>query len=168
MPAAFSIRPSRQADSDAVDELLNASYADLLQTSYDEDVLRLALPIITRSQTDLLTSGRYYLAETNDGSVIASGGWSVARPGTGETEPGLAHIRHFATHPDWTGNGAARRVFERCETDARNAGLNAFECYSTLNAEGFYRSLGFQRLRPMTVTLGNAVQFPSIVMHRPI
>jgi len=80
----------------------------------------------------------------------------------------LAHIRHFATHPDWTGRGAGRAIFERCEAEARAAGFTRFTCYSSRNGEPFYAALGFRRVREIEVPMGPELRFPSVLMVREI
>jgi GNAT superfamily N-acetyltransferase len=76
-----------------------------MKAGYDAFFLSAALPLMTRANPTLLQSGTYYLSETQDGTIIGCGGWTFERPGGGEVVPGLVHIRHFATHPDWIGRG---------------------------------------------------------------
>jgi hypothetical protein len=69
--------------------------------AYDDAVLAVALPLMTQANPMLLASGSYYLTITEESRTVACGGWTHERPGSGEIVPSLAHIRHFATHPDW-------------------------------------------------------------------
>jgi N-acetylglutamate synthase-like GNAT family acetyltransferase len=124
-----------------------------MASAYDEDDLLPALRVMTRANPVLLGSGRYYVAEALDGTIVGCGGWSHERPGTNEVEAGLAHIRHFGTHPDWTKQGIGRAIYRCCEDAARAAGVCAFECQASLNAEDFYGSLGFERVRYMDIEL---------------
>ena len=163
----ISIRVATPADSAAVAEVLVHSYPELMAGAYDPDLLARALPLITRPHPRLLAGGCYYLAEW-DGHAAGCGGWSRERPGGNEVEPGLAHIRHFATHRDWIGRGVGRALYERCEQDARAAGVNRFECYASLNGEAFYAAMGFARIGAIEVGMGPDVEFPSILMRRPI
>ena len=55
------------------------------------------------------------------------GGWTVERPGSeGETEQGLGHFRHFATHPDHVRKGIGKLIAERSFGDAVGAGIHDF------------------------------------------
>ena len=44
----------------------------------------------------------------------------------------------------------------------------AFECYSSLNAESFYRALGFERSREIDLELRPGVLLRTVVMHREL
>lgn len=162
-----SVRVATPDDAAAVGRVLVGSYPELMAKAYDRELLARALPMIVRPHPRLLAGGTYYLAEV-EGEPAGCGGWSRERPGTTQTEPGFAHIRHFATHADWTGHGVGRALYERCEADARAAGIARFECYASLNGEGFYAALGFERVARILVEMGGGVQFPSILMLREI
>ena len=138
-----------------------------MATSYDAKLLRLATPIITQANPKLLASGTYHVAEA-DGVIVGCGGWTPERPGTTEKQPGVGHVRHFATIPDRAGQGIGRMIYARCETQARAAGVTVAECYASLNAERFYASLGFATVGPVTIPLGDGVTFPSVLMRRLI
>lgn len=164
MKPAWSLRTSTPRDEDAVTALLEATYPPLMQGYYEADILAEALPDMTKANPKLLASGSFYLAETDTGQAVGCGGWTRDRPGTGDVESGLAHIRHFAVHPGFGGQGIARALFERCKVDARAEGLARLECNSSLNAEGFYAAMGLERLKRIEVALGNGVMLPSILM----
>jgi GNAT superfamily N-acetyltransferase len=152
----------------AVTSVLMASYPTLMATSYNAELLRLATPIITRANQRLLASGTYHVAEEGDGAIIGCGGWTPERPGTAEKQPGVGHVRHFATIPDRAGQGIGRMIYACCETQARAAGVAVIECYASLNAERFYASLGFAVVGLVGIPLGDGVTFPSVLMRRLI
>ena len=144
MPAdSFTLRVSTPDDAAGVSSLLDASYSVLMATGYDAATLTAALPFMTKANPVLLSSGLYYIAEHDDGRLAGCGGWSLEPPGTGEIVDGLGHIRHLAVHPQSTGCGVGRAIKERCEATARAAGVARFKWYASLNAEGFYKALGF-------------------------
>jgi GNAT superfamily N-acetyltransferase len=161
---SFTVRLANLADAEAVTAVLAASYPALMAGHYDPDVLAGLIPLITTAQPKLLASGRYYVAVAADGAVVGCGGWSHERPGSGGIEPGLGHIRHFATHPDWTGRGVGRALFARCAADAARDGVTRFECNSNLNAEGFYRTLGFLPVRRIMVPISPGHQLAAVMM----
>ena len=160
------VRAATLDDAAAVGAVLNPSYARLMRGAYPDDMLELALPRITRANPELLESGRYYLAESDEGDAMACGGWSDHAPGAGPD--GHAHIRHFATHPDWTGRGAGRAIYEKCAAEAAAAGFGGFVCFASLNGEGFYAALGFRRVKEIRVPMGPGLRFPSVLMVRRI
>ena len=59
------------------------------------------------------------------------------------TVEGEAHLRLFATHPEWAGKGIGRSLFDQCVQQARSEQVWQLECWASLNARGFYRALGF-------------------------
>lgn len=165
---SFSIRIAGTADDAMVSEVLRRSYTALMPDGYEAETLQVALPLMVKANPVLLRSGTYYLAETDDGIAVGCGGWTAERPGSGEITPGLGHIRHFATHPDWLGRGVGKMIFDHCADVARVSGITEFECYSSLNAEKFYAALGFVRVKKMEVPMGPTARFPSIVMRKTL
>lgn len=159
----LTLRPATQADLAAVDRLLADSYPRLLAADYAPSMLVTALPIISRAQPGLVTSGRYFLALAGD-AVLAAGGWSIGAPGQGAATAGTGHVRHVVT--DWRQQrrGIGRALMGAVLADARGAGMAGMDCLSTLTAERFYASLGFRSLGPVTVPLRPGIDFPAIRM----
>lgn len=164
----FEVRVATLSDAAGVGDLLQASYPQLLPTAYDEQALAPVLSLVTRANPTLLACGTFYVAEHSSGLVVGCGGWTRERPGTSLVEPELGHIRHFSTHPGWIRRGVARAVFDRCESTARAAGIKAFEAYSTLYGESFYRAMGFERIREMEMEFKPQVSLRGVLMRRVI
>ncbi len=158
------MRVSTLGDVKGVGALLQASYPILMESAYDEVLLAPALKLMTRPNPALLASGTFYLAEARDGLVVGCGGWTLERPGGDVVEAGLAHIRHFGTHPNWTHRGIGRAIYRLCEANAQSAGITSFECDASLNAEGFYSALGFESIRRMDCALSSSVALPGVLM----
>jgi N-acetylglutamate synthase-like GNAT family acetyltransferase len=164
----YSIRTADPSDSDAVSTLLVASYSILFPAHYSSETLRSALPHITKANPQLLASGTYYVAETELGNLVGCGGWTAARPGSGEIVEGEAHIRHFATHPDLVRRGVGANLLARCFSDVRQHSVRRLHCFSTLGAERFYEAFGFKRIGPIEVPMGKSLMFPAILMSREL
>lgn len=164
MPSTYSIRVATLQDLDAISELLQESYSALMRNAYQADALKALLPIITQAKPELLSSGKYYLAENKTSQAVGCGGWSLERPGDGEVIPELAHIRHFGTHPEWIRQGIGKQLFSQCQEKAKVQAVNCFECYSSLNGESFYHSLGFERVRLVEIPIGPHHSLPSVLM----
>ena len=161
----FAVRVARPEDAEGVSRLLQASYPELMAAAYDAQSLAPVLGLMTRANPALLSCGTYYVAESA-GVVVGCGGWTRERPGTATVEAGLGHVRHFGTHPGWIRRGVGRAIYARCESDARAAGVEAFEAMSTLNGESFYRALGFERIREIDVEFKPQVCLRGVVMRR--
>jgi GNAT superfamily N-acetyltransferase len=164
MAAGFSVRIATTQDAALVDQVLKASYPKLMRNSYEEATLTAVLPLMTKVNPELLSSGTYYVAEHEDGTILGCGGWTLQRPGTGDVVQGRGHIRHFATQPEQTGLGVGRAIYTRCEDVARSAGIGKFECFSSLNAEGFYAALGFRKVRRLNLEMAPGLIFPTVLM----
>lgn len=168
MTAEFEIRVAVPADADSVGSLLEASYTALFAGHYDSAVLAEALPLMTRAHPGLLASGTYYVVTAGGGGPVGCGGWSVERPGSGETAPGLGHVRHFAVHPDWIRRGVGSALLARCVAEAAARDIVRFECNSSLAAVTFYRALGFAIIRPVEVELAPGVMFAGVLMEKQL
>jgi N-acetylglutamate synthase-like GNAT family acetyltransferase len=164
----YEIRVAGLEDAAAVDRLLQESYPKLMASSYDEELLAPALAVMTRANPSLLGSGTYYVAELSTGMLVGCGGWTRERPGAGTVEAHVGHVRHFAVHPGWTRRGIGRAIYGLCERAARAVGATAFECYSSLNAEEFYRALDFKRIREIDLELQPRVTLRAVLMRRDI
>ena len=163
---SFTLRQASADDEMAVTALLQASYGQLMPSAYGEAHAAALLPVIARAKPELLASGTYYLAVTPEQKVVGSGGWTRERPGSGEVEAGSGHIRHVATHPEWTGLGIGRALIDRAVDEARGQDVWRFECYASLNAVDFYARLGFVDIRPIDIPMGPDLTMPSLVMER--
>jgi GNAT superfamily N-acetyltransferase len=158
------LRVATPEDRDFVAAVLGPSFSQLMAPAYPSDLMALALPLITRPDPALLQSGRYYLVEAESGEPAGCGGWSADAPDRREEDPRRAHIRHYATHPEWARRGIGRMIFERCEADARRAGFAVLECYASLGGEAFYAALGFRRLGQIETPMPGGIRFPAVRM----
>ena len=158
----IAIRAATADDQEMLSELIAASYATL-KGSYDPHGLDAALPHISTANPKLLASGTYYIAEI-DGVAVGCGGWTVEKPGSSEVVEGVGHIRHFATHPTYLRRGVAARLLDHCLAEARGAGIRTIMCQSTLPAEKFYASAGFQRIGLIEVEMASDLMLPAIEM----
>ncbi len=148
--------------------LLLASYPKLMAADYDAATLAAALPKLVRANPSHLRSGTFYVVDGLPGSVIGCGGWTVAAPDTKAEIPGLAHLRHFATHPDFARQGVGRLIYNRCVEAAKLAGATRFQAYSSLTAIAFYSSVGLRRIRNFDLPLGGEVKLPAALMEGEI
>lgn len=183
MERSLSLRLARPSDLAAVDRLLSRNYPRLLAADYPPSTLVTALPIISRARPELLASRRYYVVETESGSIVGAGGWSLQDPaqgsvggGIGRTRGGIGgadragtgHVRHLVTDADWLRRGVARAIMAQVFSDALAQGVGWLDCLSTRTAVAFYASLGFRVINPVDVPLAPGIEFPAIRMLRQI
>jgi GNAT superfamily N-acetyltransferase len=168
MPADVVLRTAGPSDKHSIELVLSASFPQLLKGAYSESLLAAVLPALTRANPVLLACGTFYVAENAQGQIVGCGGWTHEKPGSTEVVEGTVHIRLFALHPDWSGRGIGRRIYEHCEKQVRETPATIFECYSTLNAEPFYAAMGFRTVGPLEVMMGGNILFPALLMRRSI
>jgi len=168
MPETITIRPTTPRDLAAVDQLLAESFPVQLKQAYPPSVLVTALPLLARANPVLLRSGTYFLAEAEDGRVLAAGGWSHRAPQGGVGPRDLGHIRHVVTHPSATRQGLGRALLEVSLADARAQGMTRLLCESTRNAVPFYEALGFRARGEIVVSLRPGIGFPVVEMTRQL
>ena len=158
---SITMRPATPRDVGAVDLLLSRSYPKLLKKDYPPSVLVTAVPLISRANTALVTSGTYFVAEAPDGSIIGAGGWTrLARTRD------AGQVRHLVV--DWRRQreGIGRRLLTVIVEDARNRGVGRLDAQATRTAVRFYEAMGFQRLGEFDVPLRPGIGFPAVLMRR--
>jgi GNAT superfamily N-acetyltransferase len=161
------IRSALPTDAAAASALLAASYGGLLPPYYPYATLALALPAMTRANPELLACGSWYVAESRS-ALVACGGWTFAPPGrrwAGRLDE--AHLRHFATHPDWVRQGIGGALLARSLAVARACGVRRMRADASLAAVRFYAAHGFQPLRRITLTV-ESQPFAVVRMMRPL
>lgn len=156
------IRQATLEDVSALEVLFRASYGELLKPDYPAPFIEKALPALSRVNFDLIDRGQFFLALTMEGDLSGAGGWSYEPPHGGNPEPGRAHIRHLAVSPTHMGRGVGRHIVDHCRDQAGE--IDILECFSTLSALPFYRALGFEAVKEITVPLGPGLDFASIHM----
>lgn len=168
MDTTLTLRRARPDDLDQVDRLLRASYPQLLKADYPPSVMVLALPLISKARPELLASGRYFLAETEDGAIVGAGGWSPDSPLDGRSVDQTGHVRHVATHPDHLRRGIAAAIMGEVIVDCLRNAVRWLDCLSTRTAVPFYEQQGFRTLHEIDVNLRPGIIFPAVRMMRQI
>ncbi len=152
------IRPSTEADYDAVDALLSRVYPKLLKDDYAPSIRVLVLPRISRAKMHLLTCSTYYVATAGD-DILGAGGWTRDRH-----DPLVGHVRHVVTDDRALRRGIGTRLITHCLSAARAKGITRMICWSTFTGEPFYASLGFSRIGVIDVPLDDGITFPAVEM----
>jgi GNAT superfamily N-acetyltransferase len=155
MTRSVHVRTCAANDLAAVALLIRRSYETTMAASYTPALFERALPMLVRVKPDLVTSGRFYVAADESGSIVACGGWSGPAPQQEtQAEIDTGHLRHFATSPDRMREGFGRAVLTRSVADAVSAGVTRLHCDASRGAVPFYRALGFAPLGERTIRIG--------------
>ena len=130
--------------------------------------------------TQLIADRTYYVIESEEGELVAAGGWGRRRTlyggyqMKGADDPLLdptteaARIRAFFVHPAWARRGLGRQLYDRCAEDAAMAGFRKLELMATLPGEPLYRALGFAPLERTGVPLPDGEMLPVVHMARTL
>lgn len=143
-PAAPTIRPAVEADIAAITEIQEASILTLGAAVYGHTKAQAWARFGIEQSHGLLHQGEFFVAEAL-GLVVGVSGWSPD-PERADT----AWIRYVFVRPEAAGRGLGRRLVATAESAALAAGRVRLMLWSSLNALGFYRALGYQRLRRAT------------------
>jgi predicted N-acetyltransferase YhbS len=177
----FTIRKAMPGDVPALRALMHDSVRGLSRGFYTEAQVESALRHVLGPDTQLIADGTYHVVTTDDGAIVAAGGWSRRRTLYGgdqakregddpvldpATEP--ARIRAFYVHPDWARRGLARQLYARCAADAAAAGFRELELVATLPGEPLYRALGFRAVEPADAELPDGARLPAVRMVRAL
>lgn len=154
---SWTLRVAHPADAGPVSALLDRSYPLLWQGIYESALIAALRPLVTRANPLLLASGTFFIAESKGGMAVGCGGWSPEAPGTRAIVPGTAHIRHFATDPDWLRLGIGAAMLARCIAEARTGGFQWLMADSAHGAERFYAASGFEVQGPSAAQIGDHV-----------
>ena len=134
---AWHLREVRASDLDAIAAMQEISIMVLGTPVYGADKARAWARLGYQFRYDLIGEGAFWVAE-HEQRLLGVGGWS---PDSQEAD--LAWIRYLFVHPEATRRGIGRRLVEQAEGSARAAGRPRLRVWSSLNAVGFYRAVGY-------------------------
>jgi N-acetylglutamate synthase-like GNAT family acetyltransferase len=162
LPDTLTLRPVRAADLDVIAELQEISIMALGTPVYGEDRARAWARLGYQFRHDLLGEGGFWVAE-EEGRLLGVGGWSPDG-----MEADLAWIRYLFVHPEAIRRGIGRRLVERAERSARAAGRSRLRVWSSLNAVGFYRAVGFLPERRARWPVRTGVELDYVLMGKRV
>ena len=188
------VRPATVDDRDGCAALIQLSYRTFLARDYSDECLAKCLPFITTPREQLLTCNTWYVAEhPSTRQIVGCGGWTLRSPVANtakdivenkeatnnkvtessiDPDESVPHLRHFATHPGYSRMGIASSILQKTFSEISKQFLvegkpfPAIEVFSTLTAEGFYSSSGFEVISRFDMTIGKDAAFPVILMRR--
>ncbi|HEY75322.1 MAG TPA: GNAT family N-acetyltransferase [Thermoflexia bacterium] len=138
-----TIRKARRADVEAVHRVLTAAFQGLRGRGYSERALEAAI-LSPQEIGRRVDEGAHVLVAEVDGQIVGTA--------TGLEEHEALHVCSVAVHPDWQGQGIARRLMKALEEIARQRGCHKLWLQTawamteaiTLYERAGYRQEGYQ------------------------
>ena len=163
----LTLRTARADDLPALDRLFGQSYPALLKADYAPSVLVTAVPLISKAQPALISSGTFFVVMDGD-NIVGAGGWTMQAPSGRPGSRGIGHIRHVVTDHRRVREGIGRKLLDHILIHAKASGMSMMHCQSTLTAKAFYESVGFEAQSTIDIELRPGITFPAIFMTRPL
>ncbi|MBI4909787.1 MAG: GNAT family N-acetyltransferase [Acidobacteria bacterium] len=172
------LRVAGPEDIPALRELIEASVLGLQSADYTPEQLAGALGSVLGVDTQLIADGTYFVVESDEGRVVACGGWSKRKTLFGADrlpgrEPELldpamdaAKIRAFFVHPKWARRGIGTMMLQACERAAAEAGFRQFELGATLTGVPLYRRHGYEEVDRVSAPLSNGATYEVVRMQK--
>jgi N-acetylglutamate synthase-like GNAT family acetyltransferase len=173
------IRRATADDIPALEELIPQSVRLLSANYYTAEQIESGLTYIFGVDSQLITDGTYYVAET-EGEIVGCGGWSKRRTLYGgdqakaevdsllDPEIDAARIRAFFVHPDRKRQGIGSRIIETCERAAREAGFTTLELVATLPGEPLYKAFEYEVAERFEAVLPDGITLPLARMTKQV
>ena len=181
--AAFEIRKATPRDANALSDLYSETYNEALPRHYSEQELAEAMPTLTTPSPRMLASGGYYVAfqrrsrdvdgdraHDDEEMLLGAGAWEpddtnyADQAGRDAVISELAHIRHFATKPSFTGRGIGKALMAACMLEAATQGISQMECISSFGAVSFYTAFGFSSVENTAHRYASGLAFGGVRM----
>ena len=176
----FHLRKAAIDDIPHLRELIEASVRGLQAADYTPAQIEGALQSVYGVDTQLIADGTYFAVESDNGEIIACGGWSKRKTLYGgdqyagredsllDPARDAAKIRAFFVHPRWARRGLGTVVLEACESAALAAGFTRLEMGATLSGIPFYRAKGYAEIENQSVPLANGETLPIVRMSKEV
>lgn len=151
----YQLRAARLQDEPALRELIARSIRALGSADYSPEQIEAALRGAFGVDTQLIRDGTYFVIVTTAGEIVACGGWSRRRTLFGsdarverdeswlDPRTDAAKVRAFFVDPAHARRGLGRRILERSEADAAQAGFSRLELMATLPGVRLYEKCGY-------------------------
>lgn len=152
--AELVVRTGRPGDLEAIRDLQLLSLRVLAVKDYSPLELRALL----RSKSELRSWDEIYFVAESAGQIVGFASLAKGRP----------WVNALFVHPEFTRQGIATQLFAALETEARRQRYRALWVMSSLTGEAFYRSVGFELLKPTAIAIaaGPRIAVPCLHMKK--
>jgi GNAT superfamily N-acetyltransferase len=174
----YALRLATLADVPVLHGLIARSIRGLGASDYTPSQIDAALQGAFGVDTTIIGDGTYFVAESEDGTIVACGGWSRRRTLFGSDARGgrdddwldpirdRAKIRAFFVDPAHARRGLGRAILKRSESEAMQAGFKAFEMMATLPGVRLYEKAGYVADPSIAHPLPGGLTIRFVPMHK--
>lgn len=155
----ITIRPLGPQDAENFLKVHHAAVHASAATSYAPDILEAWSGPVTAARIE-----NYKNTADEEIRIGAFDGATMA--GLGVLAPGAGELRACYVHPDYGRMGVGRRIVDALEQIASGMGLGSLTLDSSINAEKFYASLGYETVLRASHRLADGTNMPAIKMQK--
>jgi putative acetyltransferase len=157
LSSARVIRPATSSDAPSIAELHRASILGLCAREYTSEQLAAWIAALPERYEPLVESATVMVME-DDGVVV---GFGVCSP-----QQGLINATYVS--PGATGRSIGRRLMTAMEAAIGARGAREIRLNATLNAVGFYESLGYTSEGESVNRLPTGIELPCVAMSKSV
>lgn len=155
----ITIRPLGPQDAEKFLQLHHAAVHESASSAYAPDILE--------AWSGPVTAERIAKYKNNAEDEIRLGAFDGATmAGLGCLAPHAGELRACYVHPDYGRMGVGRRIVDALEQVASGMGLGSLTLDSSINAEKFYASLGYETVLRTSHQLSDGTFMPAIKMQK--
>lgn len=154
------IRVAQTSDLDAMASLQARAIMVSSFDVYGQEVCEAWARMGWQMRHTLLDGSTFFIAERDD-VLVGVAGWTAD-----SRDADCAWPRYVFVAPEAGGLGVGRRLMARVEQSAREAGRMRLQLWASLNAVGFYESLGYRRIKPARWPIGGGIEMEHLLMEK--
>lgn len=156
----MTLRSARSDDLDAIGELQTRSILALGIAAYDEETCVAWARLGRQVRHTLLNDGRLFVAE-RQALLVGVAGWVAD-----SREADSAWSRYVFVDPAHAGCSIGHTLMTTVERSVSTAGRSRIQLWSSLNALGFYRSLGYRPIKTARWPITAGIEMAHMLMEK--
>ena len=146
------IRKFKKGDAIKVSNVIKKSFRSIISKNYTKESVE--DQIKENSPKKILEKAKKvkYFVAVEKGKIVGFGGYNEEK------------IHTFFVIPERHGKGIGSKILERVLTEAKKDGIESLKCWSSFNAENFYASFGFKKIKKLNLkTKNSSISFMEMV-----
>lgn len=171
-PSQYAIRNAHACDIPAIRAMQARSMWMLGGDFYTQAEIATFMDAFGTMDDAIVLEGHFFVAEDLSGAILASGGWSRAKPGYAAALPAkeptadLPSVRSVFVDPAVARRGIGRTIMRQVEEDAIAHGVRLLSLTATLSGVPLYERLEYQVEEAMQITFPDQTRFGCVRMKK--